>query len=1772
MVLSPMVSLGQALEIANPHAEKSGKSIGAETPDSVRVQPLNSELFLKKYQPQNTFAFSPSKIGFSTYRQKMATKISEALNDEILYGNMIYTDKWADLAVYETPYGLYSFTATEGISFNPEYTYKELDCIAGVHANGKYYGIRPLTFFGGLTGIGFYIVNTNTWELEYSRLTDDFNYSSMASNMTYDPTTNKVFALRYNDDLTGFTWAELDTATFTFNNLATWSGQFSAVTLSTTPDGTIYGIATDGNLYSFDKTDGTPTLIGATGVYPESNPQSAVYSASTGKLIWFAVTYSGSSVHSVNLTTGEATKLFDLEYNEEFVGLFTKSNTAPANAPAAITDLQINFDEPGGLTGNIAFTVPSSSYANEMLTGNLHAVVKIDGTVADEQDLSVGYAYSLPFNLNNELHTFSVLISNENGLGPLAVKNQFVGYDTPTAVNNLNYSIDNGESQLTWDAVTVGINGGYIDPGLLYYKVVRMPGNEVVATDLAETSFSETMPSLMQRYYYEVTAYNGAERKGPLTRTQEIIYGDGFVPPYAQLFDDENAFEYYNIIDHNNDSNTWMKLSGTAAYWPREEDGDDWMITPAIQLEANTKYSLQFTNKSLFSPGVERMRVALGTSQTDTTTFTQQLWFNDSIAYYDYTNQLAEFSVSSSGKYYVGFYAFSEASRGSGLYVGDIFVNEIGPLQAPAQVSNLTLMPGANDALEATVSFTVPGLKLNGDVLDAISRIDVYRNNDLSSPVHSFDNPAPGSELTWHDANVPTLGYTTYTIVPVNEAGEGKSAEVTEFVGVYVAPYSETFDNADAMIPYTFLELNGENGDWVFSNYYDAVELLNYYNIVDDWMILPGIKLDAETVYEFSVDYISFGSETFDFTLGNAPNVESQQVVASFTGGTAYSFKTASTLFSTSEEGKYYPAIHLESNAGIYYFNVVLDNIRITQKGSTKAPGAVENLALTPNQNGVRQVTLSFNAPTQAYNGGSLENITSIEIYRATDIGVAHVFENPESGEALTWTDDRVPAGYIAYAIKTENEYGKGVTVIDSVYVGADIPASIEELTTRADSDNANVTLSWNTPKGKNGGYLDYNALSYKIYHYDTNAGTFNLLQEQVTDTVVAVASNVTGNLQIQYYAVSACLNGYESKPTLIHAVLGTPYQMPFNESFIQSMATTSPWVITGSLNTIWASTGEISTASGLTIAPQDNDDGMMFMYNQYGPGYGFIEIPKIKLSRNNVASNVFSFWLYQSPELATAESYIVFNISANDNNYELLGDTIRLNDGTGWTKHQINLDRYRETNYIKLRGYAYVNSFAEAFLIDHIGVCNVYPQDLTIRSISAPESIPAGDTISCYVTLENVGLDEVSSNNYSVQLFNDNELLAEQVGVDILANTTERIQVKAVPTVPEIGTNWMLHAYINFEEDQVASNNSSEIDTVYIEGNRLPTVTDLEGNRTANAIELSWNMPDIYFSGSVIESFEEQSPFAVDAIAGWRMEDVDGQYTYMVSGLDYNNASAAMAFQIWNTQLAGAWDYEELRPYSNSQCLISWHSAGVLASDGSTVEEINNDWMISPEIKAGSTIGFWANMPSAQLGNDHFEIWTSSTGYDLADFSLFKEVEIPTIGWEYYTYTLPEDAHYFAIRHVTGGLALMIDDIEYIPVDAVEGQYTLLGYNVYHNGQKLNEQLLTQTNFTTSQPDLGTYAVSVVYEMGESPLSNKVNIYKVGIEANSLLNGHVFGGKGIITASELQGHYINVYTVAGIKYGSFYCSDNRKTISLPQGIYFVALNNNEAMTKVIVH
>ena len=156
------------------------------------------------------------------------------------------------------------------------------------------------------------------------------------------------------------------------------------------------------------------------------------------------------------------------------------------------------------------------------------------------------------------------------------------------------------------------------------------------------------------------------------------------VLPYSNDFSDASLQKHFSIIDANNDGSTWSFYSGSVRYkWSTSNAGDDWLISPAIKLVAGKKYHFSINAKAETASWAEKLEVKAATEATAEALSAGSVVIPEENVNYATFKPLEneEFTVSTSGYYYFGVHAISDADM---YYLTvDDFLIEATPISAP---------------------------------------------------------------------------------------------------------------------------------------------------------------------------------------------------------------------------------------------------------------------------------------------------------------------------------------------------------------------------------------------------------------------------------------------------------------------------------------------------------------------------------------------------------------------------------------------------------------------------------------------------------------------------------------------------------------------------------------------------------------------------------------------------------------------------------------------------------------------------------------------------------------------------------------------------------------------------------------------------------------------------------------------------------------------------------------------------------------------------------
>lgn len=753
-------------------------------------------LFKRKDLPAGSRYFADS------HRMVMAHRPSVAKKSGALMANDQPSTLWINI-VSSSDAGIYS--ATPAAVFSPQlltsYTNGYFNGGCGVVDN-KLYGVYFDTSYAswGIILTYLYSFDTDTWQIVDAPASVDYNL--VAAETAEDPSTGEIFGEFYNNDFSGMEFGVIDYANKTRTTISSAQNVYAAMGIA--KDGYAYGVASDGNLYKIDRNTGVETLVGATGLTLTDSEgafyfQTGEIDPKTNTFYWSATTADGATaLYTVDLTTGAATKLGDYssdwtEFNS--VGMMIPAPAAEAAAPAAVTDLAVNFVD-GNTTGTVSFTAPAKTFDGTAdLTGSLNYVVVVNsdsvkGTVAP------GATATVNVTAKEGMNKFQAFTSNAAGNGPRVKTNKYVGYDTPAPVKDVNLAVDGYAATLTWAAADSTVHGGYL--GATIYDVYRLHGTDTtkVASDLTTTTFHETLPEgALSSYTYGVVAKN-VHHSSDMALSNGQVVGSALEVPYFEDF--LTGAGLWTVIDNNNDGSTWIWNENAHVmryHYSSSNNGDDWLISPPIKLQAGKNYSVTFKARPFGVSYPERIEAFWG-KENSVAGLTETLVPSTDLSSEANITLGKEITPTESGEYYFGLHAISDADRFY-LYVDSFNVEMSAEATAPDSVTALKAVCDPSGQLKATLTFNAPVNAINGNSLTKLDSIVVSRGNKV---IDVMKDVAPGASYTVADLEA-AQGTNKYTVTPYNENGIGRKREVSVYVGVDtpLAPDMEAEDRTTSV-------------------------------------------------------------------------------------------------------------------------------------------------------------------------------------------------------------------------------------------------------------------------------------------------------------------------------------------------------------------------------------------------------------------------------------------------------------------------------------------------------------------------------------------------------------------------------------------------------------------------------------------------------------------------------------------------------------------------------------------------------------------------------------------------------------------------------------------------------------------------------------------------------------------------------------------------------------------------------------------------------------
>lgn len=926
---------------------------------------------------------------------------------------------------------------------------------------------------------------------------------------------------------------------------------------------------------------------------------------------------------------------------------------------------------------------------------------------------------------------------------------------------------------------------------------------------------------------------------------------------------------------------------------------------------------------------------------------------------------------------------------------------------------------------------------------------------------------------------------------------------------------------------------------WQFYAYYASAYLHTFYNdpVYDTYLVSPEFTLEKGHLYQVQITptyyFKADGENQFPFYLdimmGQGDDASVFTVLKTYRdedidgadnpGGRP----VENVEFAVSEPGNYKIAFHAKSSCR-------LANCKIVDAGVNNQPATPHDFTVIPDADGAAKAAISFTMPSESKVKDPLEGTLTYIVSRSilgedNTLGEEAVVATAaaEVGSAVSLNDDPAPTGTVEYYLDITDGTNSTDRVTRRTWVGPEEPLPVTDLTLALDGNRS--TVSWTAPTdGVHGATLDAGKLTYKVERLLDGEAT--VVAESQPELTFSEEIVVEGFKPVQY-RVTALYSGVAGAPVLSNMDKLGDIILPFATSFSKDGApylspALTPVVIKSSKGYNWEVIGKMPKSP--YVEPYDGDGGQL-VYNAYdAPKDDQARIETINIQKSSSVTPVIEFWFHHSGYSASDEGVMV-QVSLDGGEWTNVGDWIYhyASGKDGWTKYLIDLTEATAgaVNSYKVGLLAY-SGYKSYMGVDNLSIYNIKNHDLAANSISAPEKALAGAEFKISGSILNRGRMAVSAADYTYSIITDypGEITLPETQ-DIEPNATMDFEITLPMTIPYAKgvENYHFALKVNYEADEEPDNNESspvEMGIEYIDATAYPTPQDLAMTENEDgSVTLNWTAvrdPEFQLF-SLAEDFETAEVGATDNINGWTIVDSDN----MPLKADYYGLTGSKLMVV---------DATQGHPTGNA----GTRSLGAGYNNDGTKTDMA-EFLISPLLDTHGELNIRFDM--AATGNDWSTYYRYAVYYtteETVDTETLKEVYSFPDYWttnelcvghyegicprttnysnenlyNYASYSVPADAKHVIIQmgmHNSYGKDtdrhMWIDNILLEEPDNLK----LMGYNVYENGVKLNDEILKYPTFTAAAPEpiegyanpRRSYYITAVYEAGESAPTEEV-------------------------------------------------------------------------------
>ena len=654
--------------------------------------------------------------------------------------------------------------------------------------NGKLCGISSLLADGRLYALDYVEINQETGETELTKPIEIYsgNYINYYLTATYVPGTDRVYGYGYS----------ADTAYYIFKSSSydmTDTQEIRVVSDYEVCSSLVYNPDT-GQLVGFNRT-AFVTVDPATGIQTEVFTPSNIdfsytitgigYDPASGLYYWNMVSKDQKShMYEVDLNRKTCKLVCDYPDLQIFSFLLPSNPDGDPEAPAA-PEFEASGFTGGALSGTVSFRLPSELMNGDKIESTLKWTAFIDGVEVESGEGSPATTVTFETGtLKEGVHLFGVRASLGDKTSRLGQWNGYVGLDTPSAPTN----VDLKGTALTWEAVTTGAHGGYVDPEAISYTVYL---NGKLQGTTEETSYTVTYPEGQTYAPYKATvtaSFNGKTSEAGASET--VRTGDPLKLPIdltpstvqSQLFESKGVSSPEAVWTYDNSE------SGRENFTSPASEGnaiDSWLFMPPVALtDADGVYEVSIraalANTSLADGTFEVMVGTAPTPEAMTTTVMTPVTLTKT-SLREFKGLFSPAALGGAKEAYVGIRALSQS--GNYRVSARRFIVKTTNMKATVADAPVveSVTAGEEGLLHADVNFVFPTKLMNGEAIPADAKLKAVIQCDMAK---TTVEGRPGEKASGRVETLQGENYVTVTSV-LNDVN-GNYGRIRVYTGMAV--------------------------------------------------------------------------------------------------------------------------------------------------------------------------------------------------------------------------------------------------------------------------------------------------------------------------------------------------------------------------------------------------------------------------------------------------------------------------------------------------------------------------------------------------------------------------------------------------------------------------------------------------------------------------------------------------------------------------------------------------------------------------------------------------------------------------------------------------------------------------------------------------------------------------------------------------------------------------------------------------------------------------